>query len=41
MYLDGKSLATVAEEFNVAVRTLRREFRKAGTSIRPRRGWTY
>ena len=40
-YLDGHSLATVADEFNVDTRTLGREFRKAGVPIRPRRGWTY
>ena len=41
MYLDGHSLATVANEFKVDTRTLGREFRKAGVPIRPRRGWTY
>jgi len=40
-YLVGHSLATVANDFNVAVRTLSREFRKAGIPIRPRQGWTY
>ena len=39
-YLDGHSLATVANKFNVAIRTLRREFRKAGITTRPRQGWT-
>jgi len=41
MYLDGHSLATVANRFKVDTRTLSREFRKAGVLIRPRRGWTY
>jgi len=41
-YLDGYSLAIVANRFNVAtIRTLRREFRKAGIATRPRQGWTY
>ena len=40
-YLDGHSLATVANKFNVAIRTLRREFRKARIATRPRQGWTY
>ena len=40
-YLDGHSLAVVANKFNVAIRTLRREFRKAGFATRPRQGWTY
>jgi transposase-like protein len=40
-YLDGRSLATVANRFNVAIRTLRREFSKAGIATRPRQGWTY
>ena len=41
MYLDGHSLATVANKFKVDTRTLGREFRKAGVLIRQRRGWTY
>ena len=41
MYLDGHSLATVANKFKVDTRTLGREFRKAGVLIRLRRGWTY
>jgi hypothetical protein len=41
MYRDGHSLAVVANKFNVALRTLRREFRKAEIATRPRRGWTY
>jgi hypothetical protein len=40
-YLDGRSLAIVANKFNVAIRTLRREFTKAGIATRPRQGWTY
>jgi transposase-like protein len=41
LYLDGHSLAIVANKFNVAIRTLRREFSKAGIATRPRQGWTY
>jgi transposase-like protein len=40
MYRNGNSLATVSNEFNIAIRTLRREFRNAGVAIRPRQGWT-
>ncbi len=40
-YLDGHALAIVANKFNVAIRTLRREFSKAGIATRPRQGWTY
>ena len=40
-YLDGHSLATVATKFDVAIRTLRREFTNAGIATRPRQGWTY
>jgi len=38
-YEQGKSLAFVANEFGPDARTLAREFRRAGTSIRSRRGW--
>jgi hypothetical protein len=37
-YGEGASLALVAQEFGVHARTLVREFRRAGMSIRPRRG---
>jgi len=37
-YEQAKSLAFVADEFGVDARTLAREFRRAGTSIRLRRG---
>ena len=40
-YHDGHSLATVANKFNVAIRTLRREFSKAGIATRPSQGWAY
>ena len=40
-YLEGHSLAIVADQFNVDARTLGREFRKAGITIRPRPGWAY
>jgi hypothetical protein len=39
--LDGRSLATVANKFDVAIRTLRREFSKAGIATRPRQGLTF
>ena len=39
-YEQGASLALVAREFGVHQRTLARELRRAGASIRPRRGWT-
>jgi AraC-like DNA-binding protein len=39
-YSEGLSLADVASEFGVHARTLAREFRRAGTPIRGRRGWS-
>ena len=38
-YEQGASLAVVASEFGVHQRTLARELRRAGASLRPRRGW--
>jgi transposase-like protein len=38
-YRSGDSLATVALTFNVDAATVRREFRRAGVTIRPRPGW--
>ena len=38
-YDEGAPLAVGAQGFNVHARTLAREFRQAGVSIRPRRGW--
>ncbi len=38
-YPTGASLAVVASAFGVHERTLAREFRQAGVSVRPRRGW--
>ena len=38
-YEAGASLTVVASAFGVHNRTLAREFRRAGVSIRPRRGW--
>jgi lambda repressor-like predicted transcriptional regulator len=38
-YEQGASLAVVANEFGVHQRTLASELRRAGASIRPRRGW--
>jgi AraC-like DNA-binding protein len=37
---DGLSLTYVAQEFGVHERTLAREFRRAATPIRGRRGWS-
>jgi DNA-binding transcriptional regulator LsrR (DeoR family) len=39
-YETGDSLATIAAAFHVNATTIRRELAKAGTTIRPRRGWT-
>jgi AraC-like DNA-binding protein len=39
-YAKGLSLVEVATEFGIHERTLAREFRRVGISIRPRRGWT-
>ena len=39
-YEQGASLAVVASGFGVHQRTLARELRRAGSSIRLRRGWT-
>jgi len=38
-YRDAHSLKTTAIQFAVDAETLRREFRKAGVDVRPRRGW--
>ena len=38
-YEQGASLALVARELGVHQRTLARGFRRAGATIRPRRGW--
>ena len=40
-YEQGASLEVVASEFGVHQRTMARELRRAGTSIRARRGWRY
>jgi transposase-like protein len=40
-YESGSSLARVAEHFGVDAETVRQAFRKAGISLRPRRGWHY
>ena len=39
LYATGVSLDATARRFGVSVRTLRREFEKAGHSVRPRNGW--
>jgi len=38
-YAEGLSLVEVAAEYDVHERTLAREFRRAGLSIRQRNGW--
>jgi hypothetical protein len=40
-YIEGHSLATIADQFNIDTRTSGREFHTARVPIRPRRGWTY
>lgn len=37
-YASGSSLASVAAEFDICERTLRREFAAAGVVVRPRSG---
>jgi len=39
IYAEGHSLKTTAAHFGVDAETLRREFKKAGIHVRPRRGW--
>lgn len=39
MYASGRSLAAVASQFGVDAQTVANRFRRAGISIRPRRGW--
>ena len=36
LYSDGKSLRSVADQFNVSVPTIRRALSQAGLTIRPR-----
>jgi hypothetical protein len=38
-YADGSSLATIAAQFGLDPSTVANRFRRAGVSIRPRRGW--
>lgn len=40
-YRDGQSLKTTASYFAVDPETLRREFKKAGVTLRTRQGWKY
>jgi len=40
-YRDGQSLKTTANHFAVDPETLRREFKKAGVTLRRRQGWEY
>jgi hypothetical protein len=41
LYESGSSLAYVAKHFGVDSETVRRTFKNAGISLRPRRGWQY
>jgi len=41
LYESGSSLARVADRFGVDGETVRRAFKNAGISLRPRRGWQY
>jgi DNA-directed RNA polymerase specialized sigma24 family protein len=41
LYESGLSLAHVAKHFGVDAETVRRTFKNAGISLRPRRGWQY
>jgi uncharacterized protein (DUF433 family) len=41
LYESGSSLARVAEHYDVDAETVRRAFKNAGLSLRPRRGWQY
>ena len=41
LYESGSSLARVAEHFGVDAETVRRAFKNAGISLRPRRGSEY
>jgi transposase len=41
LYEAGSSLVRVAEHFGVDAETVRRAFKNAGISLRPRRGWQY
>jgi DNA-directed RNA polymerase specialized sigma24 family protein len=39
LYLDGQSLARLSEHFGVATDTVSLALRRAGVTLRPRRGW--
>ncbi|WP_178138760.1 hypothetical protein [Ferrithrix thermotolerans] len=39
LYSSGRSLKATGSHFGVDAETIRREFKKAGVAIRPRRGW--
>jgi AraC-like DNA-binding protein len=41
LYESGSSLAHVAKHFGVDAEIVRRAFKNAGISLRPRRGWQY
>ena len=38
-YADGLSLADVANRYGIDAQTVANRFRRAGVSVRPRRGW--
>lgn len=40
LYSSGRSLKATGSHFGVDPETIRREFKKAGVLIRPRRGWS-
>ena len=40
LYATGRSLADVADQFGVDAQTVANRFRRAGVTVRPRRGWT-
>ena len=40
LYATGLSLADVADQFGIDAQTVANRFRRAGVSVRPRRGWT-
>jgi DNA-directed RNA polymerase specialized sigma24 family protein len=40
LYTEGQSLLTLARHFGVATDTVALALRRAGVTLRPRRGWT-
>ena len=39
LYVAGRSLADVGEQFGIDAQTVANRFRRAGVAVRPRRGW--